>query len=558
MWKRIVLAVLALLLIVYSVMWFLHAGKTEDQAKAFFATLSQQHGIEASYDDLSVGGYPFEFSTRFKNLSFSVDMVTLMERVRALNPQGAATAALPPAGSVKETVRFPGDVTLNVNYFTRSFGFEVGEVTEGESRLEENVLRWKDTRTGLSRCLVTLSPQADMSIFQESALSVLSRPEVIVQNFRKVDCALAPSNIINVDTQESLFKSGTQTFVASFDQPSKHAIAVDVHLDSNDLEASAAWSENVNRLMHYLQPEEENAMSFMGGTPAAGKQNAELKLSYRGPADMQQLPLSQEIVLDVPTFSLSNDLYTLTLPMSLKINKVNSQYTGNVSILANAKFEPAFDTYIEENTPEFAAALMPPSHAHNSPEVKDTERKEIEDSVRAMIPAFGSFKNTNFTLEAAFKGNRNIRVPQMEGELNLSNLALMVGDYGLSGTGNVFLSPQRGEVSLRCHKCHETVEKILIFISDTQKLAVMMDPAASQIPEGLAFRNAVADFVESISTPAEDTAEDRIITISSSGNGQVVISGRSSNEVGMQAMQVLMPHFLAPAMRQQQPMPQPQ
>ncbi len=544
MWKRVVPIVLVLIVLAYSLLWFFHAGKTEDQAKDFFASLSKDKGVAVTYDSLEVKGYPFEFITAIENPVITLNMAKMVQSAEALYGEGESDQAAQ-ENAATETMRIKGTMAITVNYFTRTIGFDVEGDSEGESTGPEGTLAWKSARSGKSSCSVKLGPQADMSIMQENAFSILGRPEMIVQNFRGIDCKSEPVEIVERDSGEVLFSGGVQSLTGSFEEIAPEDISIELALNSQDVVFSPRWSTMMTSMVDALQGKASASSAIMQeGQSGLGKQNAELKLSYRGPGNLEKLSENQNIRLEVPVFKVSNALYDANLPLNILVSKKGTQFTGEVSLHGAAEYRPEIDAYLNAHADSLANEILSGQSSFSSPALMLATPEQLQQNMRALFPALGAFKTAIATVELSFKGNEDEKMHQPEGEVSVHSIDLKLGEYGFSATGNMVLNPQRGEFALRCHQCHETVEKLIIYINDTQNVVAMIDPTVTRLPQGIAFRDAVAKFVESISTPAEDAAQDRIIQISDSGNGQMVISGRDAQEVMMQAMQSFMPFFV--------------
>lgn len=549
MWKKIIPAVLVLAVFAYTALWFSHAGETEKQAKAALDALAAGKGASVTYDSLSVGGFPFKFVTHVKNPVITINATELK---KALYPMQAAPDKdeSDAADVPSDVIRVDGEASIAVNYFAHSIAFNVSGKSTGESHAGKTPIKWKSSSEGIAGCSITLGPDADMSLLQGSALELLKKPETIAQNFKSLDCLADPMEVVNSETGEMLYRGGDQIFSVAFEQNAPGDVSANLALVSNDYEVGDAWNEWMNELMETLAPDGLNTgVLAIQSHEAIGKQNTEVKASYRGPGNMENLRENEEILIEVPTFKVTNNLYEITMPMHFTLTKKASQFTGEAKINGKATYNPVIDEYIKKTADQLATALF--TDMDDSPlremRLAATQKEQMQESIEALIPAFGSFKTASLVLDATFKGEEDEQMHQTKGEATLNNMELRMGDYGFSGTGNAVLVPPRGEISLRCLRCHETMEKLLIYATHLRDMIALMNPFVPEIPEGIAFRSAVSGFVESISTPAKDNADDRIILFSSSGNGQYVISGKTFEEVVALAMQTFAPYFAPPA-----------
>lgn len=549
MWKKVVPILLVLIVIAYSALWFSHAGKTEEQAKATLDALASGKGAAVTYDSLSVGGFPFEFVTHIKNPVVTVNATELQ---KALHPMQAEldqsaneTVDLP-----SDVIRIDGEATIAVNYFTHSITFNVSGKSSGESHVAKTPITWKSNSEGMAGCSITLGPDADMSLLQESALALLKKPETIARNFKSMDCLADPMEVVNSETGEMLYRGGDQIFSIAFEQNAPGDVSANLALVSNDYEVGDAWNEWVNDLMEAVTPGGLNTgVLAIQSHEAVGKQNTEVKASYRGPGNIESLRENEEIKIEVTTFKVTNNLYEITMPMHFTLTKKASQFTGEAKINGKATYNPVIDEYVQKTTEQLAEALFADMGESPLREMRlaTAQKEQMQKSIEALIPAFGTFKTASLIVDATFKGRENEQMHQQEGEVSLNAMEVRMGDYGFSGTGNAMLVPPRGEISLRCLRCHETVDKLVIYATELRNMIALMNPFMPEIPEGIAFRSAVSGFVESISTPAEDNPNDRLILFSSSGNRQYVISGKTFEEVVALAMQTFAPYFAPPA-----------
>lgn len=550
MWKRIVAIVLVLIALAYSFLWFRHAGETEKQMAALLDSLSgeqaQAAGVSITYDGISVGGFPFEFVTHITNPKVSIDSAKLIQNIGTM--KGLPT---PPAlGDVPmlDTTQLKGEVQISANYFTRTLGFAIDATSEGESHVGGKTMHWANKNGGQANCKVTLGPDANMSMLQKSVLAPFDNVEALVKSFRSINCLADPMEITNTDSDSMLYRGGEQLFSVSFEEMGANDVHINALLTSNDLEISDDWKAWMDNIMQVVNPRGFNAGVLpINSYEATGKQNTEVKLSYRGPVNFENLQNS-EIELHIPTFKISNNLYSISYPINFNLSKKGEQVTGDISINGSATYDPAIDEYADKTVDQAVASMFSTDANGNphplSPILGAADQESLTKNIKAVLPAFGSFKTWNSTVEASFKSTENKELHQTNGEATIRSIAMRFGDYGLSATGSASFMPPRGEISLRCHKCHDTMDKLVIFASNLQKLVALVSPGVPPLPEGIAFRDAIAGFVESISTPADDMKDDRVILISNSGNGETVISGKPMQEVTMQAMQTLMPFFM--------------
>lgn len=546
MWKKLLPIIVVLVVLAYSFLWFRHAGETETQARAFLDTLSGQQGIAITYDDISVGGFPFEFVTDIHNPVITLDSAKLLATAYQMN---GIAAAEPTQATHTNKIAIQGDIKLKVNYFSRRVALEVSGTSQGENQAGEKVVHWAGKEDGVASCAIKLGPEADMSILQESAFSVLKNPATLAKNFESIDCLADPMEIVNSDSGDMLYRGGDQIFSVSLDETAPGNVSINLALTSNDFEVSDQWSQWMDEVMEAVNPGGLNTgILAIQSHEAVGKQNTEIKLSYRGPSSLDTWQENEEINFQLPVFSLSNNLYHINMPASFALTKMASQFSGEFSLDGKATYNPAIDGYANQTVAQIADTIyaQKDSDARYAIRIGDLKKEELQAGMQAMVPSLGEFKTANAQIEASFKGREDETLHQLAGEATLKQLSLRMGDYGFSATGTMMLAPQRGEISIHCYKCHETVEKLVVYLTNFQKLVSMVNPGLPAIPDGVAFRSAIAGFIENLSQPAEDEPDARIIQISDSGNGQIVISGHTMQDVMALAMQTFMPFFMPP------------
>ncbi len=549
MWKRVVLVLVVLVILAYGALWFRHAGETEAKMTQILSDIGGKEGqpptgIKVTYDDISVTGFPMEFVTHVTNPVITVDTAQMLSK---LQPTSTTT---PEEGEKnEEVITLKGDILFSVNYFTRSFGLKVDGDSEGTSHVNGQKLAWQSKQQGLAGCTISMSKEADMSILQSDAFKPFENPEQLINTFKSIDCLADPMEVTNKDTGDMLYRGEDQIFSVSMDKLAENDVSVNATVTSRNLEISDAWQGWVDSLMRSFNPNTLNTGVLpISSHEAVGKQNIEFKMHYQGPIHFNNLE-DANIKLDVPAFNVSNNLYSLTFPVTANIAIKGGQTTGDVVIKGHTAYGEKIDEYSRKSVAQMVDSIYKddPEGAQNQLSViassigKDT----LIERIQAVIPALGEFKDFIVALDVSFKGSKSVQVMEMSGESAIRSLELRAGNYGFSATGSAAFPPPRGEISIRCHRCNDTVDKLVLYLTNVQKLISLLDPNTPSIPDSIAFRTAVAGFINSLSTPAEDKPEDRVILVSNSGNGQTVISGKTMQDVTMLGMQTFMP-FLTP------------
>lgn len=544
MWKKIVPVALLAIVLVYSGLWYRHASQTEASARKTLEAINGDQGVSIAYDALEVSGYPFEFAVHMSNPRLTMDTAKLRTAFFPGESEASSDTPGAPADGI-ETVMIDGEAVMTVNYFTRSVGLRVKGVSHGKSGEKETGLgAWKSSEESEVSCTVTLTSQANMSIFDENAFALLQQPGTLAQHFKSMDCLADPLEIVSEEKGDMLYRAGEQLFSVSIAPASADAIEANLALVSNDMEVSDDWRERMKLWLAGLRDGSLPISALpMQSYAAVGKQNAEIRARYFGPGDLNRLGESNRMELEFSSFRIANDLYEMNIPLHFSVTRNGDQLTGSLTVDGKAAYSPEIDRYAGKTAELMAQSVYADIAAsplqHDRP--SESEKQSIERSIAALIPAFGTFKTARLTVDSSFKGTVNPQMLTTGGEMTLNNLELLMGDYGFSATGNALLSPPRAEVSIRCHACDETVDKLVLYLTELRRMIALIDPMTPSMPEGKPFRQAVAGLIEKLSVPAEDKPEDRVILISSSGAGEPVISGKPMHEVMVMAMETFVP-----------------
>lgn len=559
MWKRVVLILVVLVILGYGALWFRHAGETEAKMVQMLADISGKEGqpatgVKVTYDDISVTGFPMEFVTHITNPVITIDTAQVLSKL-----QPAAAPSPEEAQKDAEVITLKGDILFSVNYFTRSFGLKVDGDSEGESQINGQKLAWQTKQQGLAGCTISMSKDADMSMFKSDAFKPFENPEQLFNTFKSIDCLADPMEVTNKDTGDMLYRGGDQIFSVSMNKLAENEVTVNAAITSRDLEVSDMWQGWMDDIMRSFNPNALNTGVLpISSYEAVGKQNAEFKMHYQGPMRFENLE-DADIKLDIPTFNFSSNLYTLSFPLTANITLKGGQTTGDVTFKGTTVYGEKIDEYAKKSVVQMVDTIYAsdPEGVQNplSAIASSIGKEALVERIQAVIPALAELKEFNTTLDVSFKGTKGQQVTEMNGESTIRSLDLRAGQYGFSATGSASFPPPRGEISIRCHTCNDTVDKLVLYLINVQKLISLLDPNTPQFPDSIAFRTAVAGFVTTLSTPADDKPEDRVILVSDSGNGQTVISGKTMQEVTMLGMQTFMP-FLTPQQPQGMPAPQ--
>lgn len=542
MWKRVTVILAALAAGGYSAVWFRHADQTKTAvADALAASEAKHPGVKIRYDAIAVGGFPLTFVTRVTNPRLEMDY--------------AAFSASADAGE-KETAALTGEVVLTADYWHRRFSLEFNGVAEGRSEAADTPLRWSGKATQ-GDCSVTVTRDADISMFSAGVFANFKDPAALFKNVESIRCHGDPVEIVNKENGDILLRGGTQVFsLSGVREDQDKVIRVDGALHLADMEVGDQWYEWRNALTRAIHPGVADVgMLPVHGHQAVGKQNTEIKLSYRGPMRFRQTEDS-DLELHVPVLSIRNDLYTFSSPFSLRLVTKGKQVTGDISLEGDGTYAAAMDDLVDRSADTAIEALyagkMPGFEAAFGKITEKISAGDFKNRIRGVTPALGSFGTFTTALQASFKGSEDERFHRLSGEANVSKLTLKLGKYGFSATGSLMTAPRRGEATLRCHECRDTLEKLLVFTVNLQRLVSLFNPVIPMIPEDEGFKAAVIGFVNSLSQPAEDAAGDRLVHISDSGNGRIIVSGRPLEEVMMLAIQ----HFAPKALPLQPAVPQ--
>lgn len=554
MWLRALVVFLVLAFGAYTAVWFRHADQTKTEVEKFFSELEKKDaGVTVAYDSLNVGGFPFQFVTRIKDPVFTLDYAKFVKTV--FSKIDDEYAPKPELGA-KETASIKGEATLTTNYFTRSISLKFSGMSEGESRFGEKTLHWATSGEADGGCTVFVSKGADLSMLSPNVFSNFENPEKLLKNFESIDCLGEPVEIVTKENGNMLFRTGEQVFSISNKSAGENKAVVNATLNSSDMEMSDEWRDWQKELMQSINPRQMHSRVLpISSHEAVGKQNVEIKLSYEGPVAFNDLE-HLDIKLNVPTFSISNNLYHFSTPFALNILRNGAQVTGDASFEGAGKYEAAMDGLLSQSV----NLVVDDLYAGNIPELTETfapvtarvDADTLKESVGKAVPAFGMFGTLTTNLKASFKGSEDEKFHQRTGEATIDQFKLLMGAHGFSASGSMVMVPPRGELSLRCHQCRETVEKLLDYAVNLQNIMSYFDASVTPITVDDAFRKAAVGFVDSFSQPIEDEEADRLIQISDSGNGQVVISGHPIQEVMMLGMQTFLPRMAPP------PPPEPQ
>ncbi len=548
MWIRIILIIIVLAVAAYGFVWFRHADQTEEMIVATIERWNaDDKGIEVTYEDISVSGFPFTFETHITNPAIKTDTTKLTSSMfTGFVPPVQAPDTLPP---MTDNITMDGDVVLSTNYFTRTFGMTFEGTSTGESHVGDKILRWKTSNDTLGGCSVTVTPEANMSIFSEHMFSHLSEPKNIIDNFRSIDCLGGHMEVVNQETGDMLHRGGDQIFSVSLTDKGENEVSINAALSSRDLEMSDTWRKWMDDIMNMMNVHyEPTDILPINSHAEIGKQDIDVQFSYTGPFDVENMPEDANIYAQASDFSVTNDLYTLSMPFTLNIQRNGSQVTGSFTLDGETRYEEKMDDVVRRSVnqmvddvyagkkPKFDMILN-----DMSTRISSDEYKKILDG---MVPALGKFSTVITKADVTFKGSENAEFHHPEGTVNIADLQLKMGDYGFSMDGSATMPPPRGELSLRCHKCRDTVDKLLLYIINFQTLVALTDPQSVVFPVSHEFRSAIGNFVEAISVPIEGQSDDRVIVVSDSGNGQTIISGKNMEEVMMLGMQMIMPHLM--------------
>lgn len=518
--RNLILIFLAVFLFIVvaggSVLWLVQAAHTKAMIEEAVAEFNKGPA-KIAYNAVEVSGFPFEMRA-------VIFEPRLTGRLDPLLPPLADGAA-----PWEEEFALGGNVTLIANLFSDRYEFAVTGNWKNKSNMGGRTFA-TEGKSG-SDFFCTLRMKRGLSWLSSrlwNLQGIKKYGESFLQDFRNIDCTMPEHAVINQATGATLVHNGPGRFYINHD-PKGDVRQIRFYLKSTDVEVSREGNDVLAAYARALAP----SYPFPSQLSAYGKQNADIDISYSGPARWSSDLKLAPIHIRTDRFSISNQAYNANVALDLSSSTSENERAFLLNFKSEISCGEAYDALLKDMTRETIrrfydrrmeapAALRPLLDAH-TPET-------LYALVEPAIPNFPSLGKMVLAADLNYRGNREFTA----GEVAVKSLELSAVPYGISGQGALRRAPGAllpgGKLTFTCTNCLRLVDDGFDYLNRVRKVADAIQPGSVPAMEPRQAEN-LKTFLRALAGASADKGGDFTYHLISDDLAGPAINGKPLQEV---------------------------
>ena len=505
--------------------WFIQAKQLRKSAELMIAQLNEQQTY-FTYDSMDVSGFPTRLSLNFVNPRFSGRIDQILKNA----PQPAPNLPASNIPEWHEDIAFNGVMTFSVNAFSTHYTFTTsGNWTKSSTLAGKEMGKISSKMSGVNQCSLTLARSSLFSNFWNYRITNENATELL-KEIREFDCNIPAYQLINEGSNVPLINSGATRFYFS-SNPHGSGQQIRIFAKSNDAEVTAEGEKYITSYIAALSPDYPFPPLFS----IYGKQNMDIDFTYTGPlnAASQSNP---NIDINLSNFNLSNDIYTSKGYFRLINNVTGDSRTSSINTRFESVYTELYDMVLKDTVRNFIRHTI----TSNDPELQQLrnilQSRTPEESftlIEPAIPQLHLLGTQVIALNGSYQGASNF----MSGDYNMSEIAVTMTPYGITGSGTAKTSPQSlfptARTNLVCTNCMQLLDDLLSYTGRVIGViqAFSAEPPPFNVSPSLIDGTKKFFHALSNSTPEEKNKGHFLYTIISEPNGNLSIGGRSLQDV---------------------------
>lgn len=476
-------------MVTYGIVWWMQASHAREVTQEAIARLNDGHEI-LTYAAIETHGFPLSLRVDVVKPRIQGRIDQLLKGLAAKLPEGnkdrekfiAMADHMP--GWV-EDITLDGRVSFSVNWKSDQFRLEVIGQTHSKSTLPDTGFELQTQPQGPITCEVELSHLAGGMFDSMWDFRLLARNfvETAIQTVHIFSCEFPAYVMVQLPDNGVVMRSGAShlKIINTMSDPS--SLNLDLDMLVHDSEILPAADRIITAYSKVLAP--EHAELGSSNWAALGKQNAEIKATYVGPADFSTEGKDATIAFKVPIFSVSNALYQNDIRLSLANEAKGDSRTLSVNFMSQGSSTEQYDRLLAGNLRVILHELKESQGANGQSLLPESLRSYPADELlhifESAIPRLHEFGTVRIVGNLDFRGNRAMT----QGTLDLRQLLLQASPYSIKFSGGVTLAAQNslvpnGSLNIEWNNSIRMIDDITAYMDRLEKVVFMIDKDAAK------------------------------------------------------------------------------
>lgn len=547
--------------IAYGALWYQQAQRLKAGIEEAIASVNAQQKLLA-YDSLDVGGFPLALTVDVTRPRFTARMDQLVQRLVPLIQAGGVNsqeeqlaATLSQLPEWHEGITWAGHVRFGVNLFSDRYTVSVdGPVTQ-ISTMGNSAITLVSSPSGIHSCSLWLQREGQWLSGPWNIMRLSGNPVELAQDFRRLDCAIAPTTTTDDATKETVYSAGAGSISVSHAPQADGSRLFGFSVRADNQEAKPAFDNFINRyiLMFAGVPGAPSTLDLA----AYGKQQIALSLSLATPPNFGSMGSGGPFRLTLSELKLENALYTQngTLDIDNRISGAVRDFT----LLANftTAFTPAYDQFLVDYllktimqikiSSDPALAAVQNAFAPYTPE-------QVVSMLQPVIVRLSDFGQIVTHIDMRMQGDEQLR----KGDLDIRRLEVSSAPYGVSMAGKAGMTGEtqgitpESKLTLTCRNCAQLVSDTGAYAQRAEAVYRAFTPPTAgekasppvvtpQLVEG------IQAFIAALATPQTDAAGAVLTVFELAGaagtQGGLTVNGKPMEQVMQLYAQLVAPYL---------------
>lgn len=525
----IIAAVLVFLIAGYSVFWYMQAQR----AKAVFVDIAthlpeqtRKTGNEFTlkYDDVGVGGYPLSYRVIFKNPVLSwkevspSGMVGFSEKI----PEAANLAPL-------NTMKLTGELALESDYIASAFSAAATGTVDSTMKTPEGPISWQSQWDGANTFSIAFNEEGRKRLLSgENPFALLQDPDSLMRTLRGVSVHADNFSVKRMPDGKRIFFVPDNDIDFSINPLDDINAEVTLNIVTKDMVLTKEYGQLVSAFYLLNGQKDQPAPTFRQFDERAGKTSIDVDLSAKGPFLARGAAL-KDYTLDIDSrqFSIRNDWYEITLPMSLHVKKTAAANSLSLKHEGKIHFSKQMEQALRDDYITSGRAYAELKRLFNQPGAEAPPAYKIDaEGVFPEISAFGEI-----TTEADITSSEDGKA------IDIKNVAVHSDLYSIDASGNLTLPENKASLKIDCTNCLRMIDDATSYYNRFQTFLRQVNPQAADPILTAAQIESIKHMIAGLDA---DPSTTEVVTLKyEQQNTGSTLSGQPIQQIFLQAMMIL-------------------
>ncbi|MFW0776628.1 MAG: hypothetical protein ACN2B6_02790 [Rickettsiales bacterium] len=522
--KILISALIVVLLLGYSIMWFVQADKLKGNVEKTISMLNEKETY-ITYESIDVAGFPMKMAVVVSKPRFAGRVDVLL---KSMDDMHVGTKKMfPELPEWQEDTSLDGTLTIQLNALSDEYGIILAGDWHNAPTIDGQKLALTSKVAGDFVC--------DMKLANSKALagaiwtgSIERDGKQFMKDLRVVDCSFPAYEAINVASSEVGMKS-EGGYLKFNREPSGDTQSIYFAMKMDNVE----FTETGDRWMElYKRAFPQHSVSQPLST--YGKQNVDIELSFNGPEDFKDAKENAPLDVNLNKFIINNAIYNVNVAMQAKNTPNGDQRAASLVLKADSSYSEEYDNMVQRMARNAIDELYANKDELTTAYLEKYTADEMYSIVFPALPNMHPLGKMVQNLDVSYQGSSDFKV----GNATLTAFELSAAPYGVTGKGTANMSQDKpfpaADLSLTCSNCARLIDDITDYVNRVSTAFAYFEPEALQAntmnPQ---LVEAYKNFLSELSVPSQDDTDRTSFNyaIVSDGMMGVTINGKPMNEV---------------------------